>query len=114
MRLPSLRDRDLLIRTGFTIANVYAFVAAVLVLPFSLAVFVDLTNILFVALLAPLVLSERLTIAKLLAVGLGISGAGIMLSVEAFGLGWVRRASGACDQVRFRCSSDGGQFREYS
>jgi len=34
--LPSLLDRDLLIRTGFTIANVFAFVVAVIALPFSL------------------------------------------------------------------------------
>jgi len=50
---PRLWGRDLLIRTGFTIANVFAFVAAVIALPFSLAVFVDMTNILFVAMLAP-------------------------------------------------------------
>ena len=31
--LPSLRNRDLLIRTGFTIGNVFAFVAALVALP---------------------------------------------------------------------------------
>ena len=33
--LPNLRNRDLLIRTGFTIANVYAFVIALVSLLFS-------------------------------------------------------------------------------
>lgn len=81
--LPRLRDRDLLIRTGFTVANVFAFVAAVTVLPFSLAVFVDLTNILFVAVLAPVFLPERMTPWKLAAVGTGLAGAAVMLSLEA-------------------------------
>ena len=85
--LPNLRNRDLLIRTGFTIANVYAFVIALVSLPFSLAVFIDLTNILFVALLAPIVLAERLTFGKLAAVTIGMFGAGIMLSVEAVASG---------------------------
>ena len=87
--LPSLRNRDLFIRTGFTIANVYFFVVALVSLPFSLAVFIDLTNILFVALLAPIVLSERLTLGKLCAVTIGMLGAGIMLSVQAVASGWL-------------------------
>ena len=87
--LPNLRNRDLLIRTGFTIANVYAFVIALVSLPFSLAVFIDLTNILFVALLAPIVLAERLTFGKLATVTIGMFGAGIMLSVEAVASGWL-------------------------
>ncbi|WP_170766470.1 DMT family transporter [Ruegeria lacuscaerulensis] len=87
--LPSLRNRDLFIRTGFTIANVYAFVIALVSLPFSLAVFIDLTNILFVALLAPMVLTERLTLGKLGAVTIGMLGAGIMLSLEAVASGWL-------------------------
>lgn len=86
--LPSLRTRDLLIRTGFTIGNVFAFVAALVALPFSLAVFVDLTNILFVALFAPFVLAERLTIRQVIAVAIGILGAGILLSVEVTVVGW--------------------------
>lgn len=36
--LSSRRNRDLLIRTGITIGNVFAFVAALVALPFSLAV----------------------------------------------------------------------------
>lgn len=88
-KLPRLRNRDLLIRTGFTVANVYFFVVALVSLPFSLAVFIDTTNILFVALLAPIVLSERITVGKLSAVALGLLGAGLMLSVEAEAAGWV-------------------------
>lgn len=87
--LPGLRNHDLFIRTGFTIANVYFFVVALVSLPFSLAVFIDLANILFVALLAPMVLSERLTLGKLSAVAIGMLGAGIMLSVEAVASGWL-------------------------
>jgi len=71
---PRLWGRDLLIRTGFTIANVFAFVAAVIALPFSLAVFVDMTNILFVAMLAPWVLAERLSMIKVVSILTGMAG----------------------------------------
>ena len=87
--LPSLLGRDLLIRTGFTIANVFAFVAAVIALPFSLAVFVDMTNILFIALLAPFVLSERLTTLKICTILVGLLGACLLLSVQGLGVGWL-------------------------
>ncbi len=86
--LPSLRNRDLLIRTGFTIGNVFAFVAALVALPFSLAVFVDLTNILFEVLFAPFVLTQRLTVGQMLAVTIGIFGVGILLSVKVIVVGW--------------------------
>ena len=76
---PRLWGRDLLIRTGFTIANVFAFVAAVIALPFSLAVFVDMTNILFVAMLAPWVLAERLSMLKVVSILTGMAGAGVLL-----------------------------------
>jgi drug/metabolite transporter (DMT)-like permease len=87
--LPCPFGRDLMIRTGFTVANVFAFVAAVTALPFSLAVFVDLTNILFVVAAAPFLLAERMTLAKLTAVAAGVAGAGVMLSVEAAQSGWL-------------------------
>ena len=86
---PSLKDRDLLIRTVFTIANVFAFVAAVIALPFSLAVFVDMTNILFVAALAPFILMERPTMVKATAIGIGFLGAAALLSVQVGGAGWL-------------------------
>jgi drug/metabolite transporter (DMT)-like permease len=81
-------QRDFLLRSGFTIGNVFAFVAAVSVLPFSIAVLLDFTNILFVALFAPLVLGERLTRLKIIAAALGFTGAAIILSAARadFGL----------------------------
>jgi S-adenosylmethionine uptake transporter len=86
---PRLWGRDLLIRTGFTIANVFAFVAAVIALPFSLAVFVDMTNILFVAMLAPWVLAERLSMLKVVSILTGMAGAGVLLCVQVQGTGWL-------------------------
>jgi len=75
-------DRDTLIRTGFTIGNVFAFVAAISVLPFSIAVLVDYTNILFVAMAAPFVLGEQLSPLRVFAVLAGLFGAALILSPE--------------------------------
>ncbi len=72
-------SRDVLIRTGFTVGNVFAFVAAISALPFSVAVLVDYTNILFVAIGAPFVLGERLTGLRLAAVLIGLTGAALIL-----------------------------------
>lgn len=74
--------KDVLIRTGFTVGNAFAFVAAVSVLPFSTAVLVDYSNIFFVTLAAPFLLNERLTRVRMAAVCFGLSGAALILSPE--------------------------------
>lgn len=74
--------KDILIRTGFTVGNAFAFVAAVSILPLSTAVLVDYSNILFVILAAPFILNEQLTRTRLIAVCFGLSGAALILSPE--------------------------------
>ncbi len=81
-RLTNPFTRDVLLRTGFTVGNAFAFVATVRALPLSVAVLIDFTNILFVALLAPFVLSEKLTLMRLSAVFVGLMGAFLILSPE--------------------------------
>jgi hypothetical protein len=48
-----------------------------------------MTNILFIALLAPFVLSERLTTLKICAILVGLLGACLLLSVQGLGVGWL-------------------------
>ena len=76
-------------RTVFTVLNVFIFVKAVSVLPFALAVLLSFTNILYVAILAPIFLTERLDLRKVLAVSIGFLGAWVTLSPEIENYGWL-------------------------
>lgn len=77
-----LADRDLLVRTGFVVANTFAFVAAVTSLPFTIAVLVDYSGLLFVSMLASVLLGERLSARRLTVIVPGIVGCYLILSPE--------------------------------
>lgn len=86
-RLSNPFNRDVLLRTAFTVGNAFAFVAAVRILPLSVAVMVDFVGILFVAASAPFLLAERLTPLRLLAVTTGLFGAALVLAPESAAIG---------------------------
>lgn len=73
---------DVALRTAFTAGNVFAFVTAMSVLPFSVAVMLDLGSIIFVALAAPMVLGERLTLRTLATAVVALVGAALILSPQ--------------------------------
>ena len=77
-----LFDRDALIRTAFAVANTFVFVAAVTSLPFSVAVLVDYSSLLFVGIIAPFVLKEQTRLARVVATVVGLLGCYLILAPE--------------------------------
>ncbi len=80
-------NRAVLARTIFSVANIYCFVAAVTVIPLSTAIVIDFSNILFVALLSPVLLRIPFQFSALGAALIGFTGAVVIIgpSCKVFG-----------------------------
>ncbi len=84
---PFVFNRAVLMRTLFSVANIYCFVAAVTVIPLSTAIVIDFSNILFVALLSPALLRIPFRFSLLFAAFIGFTGTAVIIgpSWKVFG-----------------------------
>ena len=76
---PFVFNRAVLVRTFFSVANIYCFVAAVTAIPLSTAIVIDFSNILFVALLSPALLGIPFRFSLLGAALVGFTGAAVII-----------------------------------
>ncbi len=90
VRLPTWRKTvspDVILRTVFAVLNTFVFVAALTLLPFSVAVLVDYSSMLFVAVLAHFMLRERLVMNRIVFTIFGLFGAALILLPEVTNVG---------------------------